>query len=174
MPDVLVIADAATWLFDVRPAKRIRGEDLAGFVAAARVAAELGWRYAVVSGWRPQVMAGVEALSAYRRRLDDPLGMRHELLAAAAGGACRLADLVEATSLPAAGRAHLRHLLWHHRLEVDWRCRWATRRSSGPSRRGKHDEPAAGQRDGPGLRRPTEASVAAGASDGGRDRLPVG
>jgi hypothetical protein len=36
-----------------RPAGRVRAKDLSGFAAAARVAQEAGWRYAMVTGLRP-------------------------------------------------------------------------------------------------------------------------
>jgi hypothetical protein len=51
--------------------------------------------------------------------LADPLGIQRELVAAAAAGPRRLADLVAATRLPALGRAHALHLTWHRRLGVD-------------------------------------------------------
>ncbi|GAA0929475.1 TnsA-like heteromeric transposase endonuclease subunit [Virgisporangium aurantiacum] len=119
VPDVLAVTRCGVWLFDVRPADRVSVKDMAGFAAAARVATEVGWRYAVVTGWRPNVLAGVEALSAQRRPLDDPLGMQAQLLTAAAARPMRFSALATATSVPAIGRAHALHLLWHRRLEVD-------------------------------------------------------
>ncbi|MEV4135038.1 TnsA-like heteromeric transposase endonuclease subunit [Dactylosporangium sp. NPDC049742] len=77
VPDVLAVTRQGVWLFDVRPADRVREQDLAGFAAAARVAAEVGWRYAVVTGWRPNVPAGVEGFSAQRRPLADASGCIH-------------------------------------------------------------------------------------------------
>src|SRR5436190_24121056 len=35
----------------------------------------VGWRYAVVTGWRPHVLTTVDTLSSQRRRLSDRLGM---------------------------------------------------------------------------------------------------
>jgi hypothetical protein len=119
VPDVLVVAVDRVWLFDVRPAGQVRAKDLPGFAAAARVADEAGWRYAVVTGWRPHVLTGVEALSSQRRPLDDALGVQRQMLAAAAAGPETFGSLVAATSLPAVSRAHLLHLLWHRRLDVD-------------------------------------------------------
>ncbi len=85
----------------------------------AWAAAEAGWRYAVVTGWQPQALAGVEALPAQRRPLDDPFCLQRQLLVKAAAGPLRLSELAAVTSLPAAGRAHLLHLLWHRQLEID-------------------------------------------------------
>ncbi|MEV6931206.1 hypothetical protein AB0M46_42875 [Dactylosporangium sp. NPDC051485] len=72
-----------------------------------------------MTGWRPHVLAGVEALSAQRRALDDPLGLQEQLPTAAAKGPARFGELVAATSVPAVGRAHALHLLWQCRLEAD-------------------------------------------------------
>ncbi|MEV0564840.1 hypothetical protein [Dactylosporangium sp. NPDC050588] len=116
---MLAVTRQGVWLFDVRPADRVREKDLAGFAAAARVAAEVGWRYAVVTGWRPNVLAGVEGFSAQRRPLADPLGVQAQLLAAAAGGSMPFGALAAATSVPAIGRAHVLHLLWRRWLECD-------------------------------------------------------
>jgi hypothetical protein len=118
VPDMLAVTTAGTWLFDVRPAERLRPKDKAGFAATARIADELGCRYLVVTGWRPQVLAGVEAFSAQRRPLRDQLGVQQELLRAAAAPQS-FGELAAASSLPAVARAHLLHLLWHRRLEVD-------------------------------------------------------
>ena len=38
---------------------------------------------------------------------------------AAAAGPVRFGDLVAAASLPAVGRAHALHLIWHRRLAID-------------------------------------------------------
>jgi hypothetical protein len=120
VPDLLAVSAGGVWLFDVRPAGRVKPEDLDGFRAAARVADDAGWRYAVVTGWRSQVMSTVEDLSAQRRPLQDPLGLQGQLLdAAAAAGSVPFGRLVASTSVPAIARAHALHLLWHRRLDVD-------------------------------------------------------
>ncbi|MDL4813180.1 TnsA-like heteromeric transposase endonuclease subunit [Actinomadura opuntiae] len=119
VPDFLVVAREAVWLIDVRPAGRVGDDDRVRFAASAEAALACGWRYVVVCGWRPQVWASVEALSAQRRELTDPLGIAEELLAAVADGPAPLAQVVAATRYPALGRAHLLHLLWRRRLGTD-------------------------------------------------------
>jgi hypothetical protein len=119
VPDLLTVSRAGVWLFDVRPAGRVGPKDLDGFRAAARVAAEASWGYAVVTGWQPQVITTLEAVSAHRRSLRDPLRLQEELLSAAASGPVRFGDLVAATAAPAVARAHAVHLIWHRLLSID-------------------------------------------------------
>ncbi len=120
IPDFLAIfRDGGKWLFDVRPAALIGAEDTVRFAAAREVALASGWRYAVVTGWRPHVFGVLDALSAQRRALQDPLGLQRQLLELAGTGARPFAELVNATSLPAVARAQALHLLWHRRLGVD-------------------------------------------------------
>ena len=58
-------------------------------------------------------------LSAQRRTLSDPLGLA-VLLAAAAGGPLRFADLVAACCHPGAiARAFAIHLIWRRVLAID-------------------------------------------------------
>ena len=99
--------DGSRWLLDVRPARLVKDEDAVRFAAAGEAALEAGWRYSVVAGWRPHVLSVLDALSAQRRELEDPLGLEGELLRAAAGGPAAFGDLVAATS-PAGGRAGAR------------------------------------------------------------------
>ncbi|HYU86633.1 MAG TPA: hypothetical protein VEK80_17650, partial [Kribbellaceae bacterium] len=61
----------------------------------------------------------IDALSAQRRPLADPLGLQPQLLAQAADGPVGFGDLVGATSVPVVARAHALHLIWHRRLGVD-------------------------------------------------------
>lgn len=120
VPDFLAVAgDGSRWLFDVRPARLVKEDDAACFAAAAEAALEAGWRYSVVAGWCPNVRAGVDALSAQRRDLQDRLGLQERLLDAVSAGAAAFGDLVAATPLPAVARAHALHLLWHRRLGTD-------------------------------------------------------
>lgn len=119
VPDFLVVARDGVWLVNVRPAGRVRDADRRCFAAAAEVALCAGWRSVVVSGWRANVPAALDAMSAQRRRLDDPLGLQAQLLVAAACGPLTFAALVAATSLPTVARAHALHLLWHRRLGLD-------------------------------------------------------
>jgi hypothetical protein len=119
IPDFLVVTQGSRWLFDVRPAERIDVEDQVCFAAAGEAALASGWRYGVVTGWQPQVLTTLDALSAQRRPLDDRLGLQVELMAAATAGPCTFGALVAATSLPVVARAHALHLLWHRQLGVD-------------------------------------------------------
>jgi hypothetical protein len=61
----------------------------------------------------------LDALSAQRRDLEDRLGLEGELLKAVAEGRATFGDMVAATRLPAAARAHALHLVWRRRLEID-------------------------------------------------------
>lgn len=119
IPDVLAVTRPGTWLIDVRPAARIGADDLVKFAASAEAALACGWRYLVVSGWRPHVMATLDTLSSQRRPLADPLGLRDVVLARAASGQLRFSDLVSGTIAPPVARAQLLHLLWHRRLSID-------------------------------------------------------
>lgn len=119
VPDFLAVLPDGTWLFDVRPAGRVKPEDEVAFAAAAEAALAAGWGYAVVTGWRPHVMTTVDTLSAQRRPLTDPLGLRPHLRDLAACGPRPFGALVDATPCPAVARAQLLHLLWHHELGVD-------------------------------------------------------
>lgn len=118
-PDFLAVTRSGTWLVDVRPADRVGDEDRIKFAASAEAALACGWQYLVVTGWRPQVLPVLDALSAQRRPLKDPLGIQDELLDAAACGPQPFGELVTATSYPAIGRAYALHLLWHRRLGID-------------------------------------------------------
>jgi hypothetical protein len=119
-PDFLAVAgDGSRWLFDVRPARLVKEDDATCFAAAAEAALEAGWRYSVVAGWRPNVLTGVDALSAQRRDLQDRLGLQDRLLDAVSAGPAAFGDLVAATALPTVARAHVLHLLWRRRLGTD-------------------------------------------------------
>ncbi len=118
-PDFLAVTGEGTWLLDVRPADRIEAANRVKFAASAEAALACGWRYGVVGGWQPHVMTTLDALSAQRRPLSDSLGLTEVLLAKAAGGPVRFADLVAATCYPAIARAFAIHLIWHRVLAVD-------------------------------------------------------
>jgi len=119
VPDYLAVTRAGVWLFDVRPVDRVGDDDRVCFAASAEAALAAGWRYAVVTGWRPVAAAIVDTLSSQRRELTDRLGLETQLLTRARSGSCPFGELVAATSLPAVARAHALHLLWHRRLGVD-------------------------------------------------------
>lgn len=99
--------------------RKIRAQDAACFAAAGEAALAAGWGYAVVSGWRPQVVTTLDTLSAQRRPLDDRLELQPAMLATVAEGPRSFAESAAATPCPALARAHLLHLLWHRQLGVD-------------------------------------------------------
>jgi len=119
VPDFLAVTPSGVLLVDVRPAGRIGDRDRVKFAATAEAALSAGWGYLVVAGWRGQVQATLDALSARRRPLSDPLGIQGQLLDAAAGGPLPFGDLVRRTAYPVIGRAHAIHLLWRRQLGVD-------------------------------------------------------
>lgn len=119
IPDFLAVTGAGVWLVDVRPGERVRDGDRLAFAAAAEVALARGWGYLVVPGWRANVLATLDALSAQRRPLDDRLGLQRQLLERVAGGAVAFGALVAGTSLPVVARAHALHLIWHRHLGID-------------------------------------------------------
>jgi hypothetical protein len=119
IPDVLAVARDGTWLIDVRPAGRIGEDDRVKFAASAQAVLACGWRYLVVSTWRPHVMTTLDTLSSQRRPLSDPLSLRSVLLERASRGPRTFADLVAGTFAPPIARAQLLHLLWHRRLSID-------------------------------------------------------
>jgi hypothetical protein len=61
VPDFLAFTRSGRWLIDVRPAARVGRDDLVAFSATAEVALTLGWRYAVVTGWRSLVASTLDA-----------------------------------------------------------------------------------------------------------------
>jgi hypothetical protein len=74
IPDFFADTRTGRLLIDVRPAGRITPRDEEAFGATAEVASLLGWGYRVVTGWDSVAAAAVEAFSAQRRPLNDPLG----------------------------------------------------------------------------------------------------
>ncbi|MBT2396781.1 TnsA-like heteromeric transposase endonuclease subunit [Streptomyces sp. ISL-100] len=118
-PDFLLMTESGPFLVDVRPADRIRSEDALKFAATSEIALATGWRYGVVTGWHRHVLETVDALSAERRSLTDPLGIHRQLHAALEYGPLPYGDLVDRCVLPAVARAHVLHLLWHRHLGVD-------------------------------------------------------
>lgn len=119
VPDFLAFTRAGRWLIDVRPAARVASEDVVAFAATAEVAAAVGWRYAVVTGWRPHVLTTLDTLSSQRRPLSDRLGMVDALMTAVADRPRSFGEVAAQTVAPAVARAYLLHLLWHRRLGID-------------------------------------------------------
>ncbi|WP_245592689.1 TnsA-like heteromeric transposase endonuclease subunit [Actinomadura rifamycini] len=119
VPDFLVVTPHDTWLIDVRPGERIGDDDRVTFAATAEAALACGWRYEVVTGWGREALSTVEALSAQRRPLTDPLRVQPGLLEAVSQRSLPFAELAGAAAYPAVARAHLLHLIWHRRLGID-------------------------------------------------------
>lgn len=119
VPDFLVFDAEGVCLFDVRPAQRIGESDSLAFAATAEAALSAGWGYRVVGGWRRGVVTALDALSAQRRDLPDPLGIQEELLRSVSVGASELGELVGCGADVGLRRAYLLHLLWRRRLGVD-------------------------------------------------------
>jgi hypothetical protein len=119
IPDFLVVTGDGTWLIDVRPANRIEDEDRVKFAATDEIALACGWRYYVVTGWKPHVLASLDTLSSQRRPLKDPLGIQGALMAAAARRPLTFGALTEAAPYPPVARANALHLIWHRRLGID-------------------------------------------------------
>ncbi|WP_262705063.1 MULTISPECIES: hypothetical protein [Streptomyces] len=134
-PDfVAILPEGRRWLFDVRPRRFIGDSDALKFAATAEVAAACRWRYTVVTGWRPHVVGVLDALSAQRRDLDDPLALQGQLLRAAAEGAVSFKDLAESTMLPVVARAHALHTCSGTGGSAStWASRYRTRPQSGPA-----------------------------------------
>ncbi|MEV6825582.1 TnsA-like heteromeric transposase endonuclease subunit [Amycolatopsis sp. NPDC051102] len=105
VPDFLAYTRTGRWLIDVRPAARVGERDRVAFAASAEVALLHGWRYVVVTGWKPHVLATVDTLSAQRRPLTDRLGLVEVLLAAASERPRSFGELAELTVAPAVARA---------------------------------------------------------------------
>lgn len=119
VPDFLVIGQDGVSVFDVRPASRVRKEDRVRFAATAELALACGWRYDVITGWRPYVLGTLGTVSAQRRPLADPWDLQPTLLAAAGNGPVPFGAVVEATVAPPVARAHALHLIWRRRLSID-------------------------------------------------------
>jgi hypothetical protein len=119
VPDFLAFTRGGRWLIDVRPVARVAAEDRVAFAATAEVAAAVGWRYAVVTGWVPHVPTAVDTLSSQRRRLSDRLGMVDQLMTVVADGPRPFGEVAATTVVPAVARAYLLHLLWRRRLGMD-------------------------------------------------------
>ncbi|MFI8256061.1 TnsA-like heteromeric transposase endonuclease subunit [Streptomyces filamentosus] len=117
-PDFLVVSRLGIWLIDVRPADLIGDEDRESFAAAAEAALACGWHYTVAARWKPHVLMAVDAMSARRRPLTDPLGVRPGLLAGA-GAAMTFGEIAAGSAVEPVARAHLLHLLWHRRVGID-------------------------------------------------------
>jgi hypothetical protein len=64
----------------------------------------VGWRYALVTAWWPNVQASLDMLSSQRRPLADPLEVQSELLAAVSLGPVPFGELTLASGFPPVAR----------------------------------------------------------------------
>ncbi|MBT3073723.1 TnsA-like heteromeric transposase endonuclease subunit [Streptomyces sp. CYG20] len=124
IPDFLLVSERGRWLVDVRPAGRMGEDDLMKFAASYEVALALGWGYAVVTGWRPLTWRNVDLLYSRRRPMQDPLGLKPQLLQAAWAAQAlsqplTFRALADTCEFPALARPVILHLLWHRQLGVD-------------------------------------------------------
>jgi len=60
------LADGTGVVLDCRPAERARPKDTGVFETAARACTEAGWRYGLVGGHDPVLLANARWLSGYR------------------------------------------------------------------------------------------------------------
>ncbi|PVE04523.1 hypothetical protein Y717_11480 [Streptomyces scopuliridis RB72] len=120
-PDFLAVTRGGRWLIDVRPAGRMDQDDLMRFAASQEAALAVGWRYTVVTGWRPHVATNLDSLYSRRRAMTDPLGLKATLLKAsqAPGSPFTFRELAVGSGIEAVARAVLLHLLWHRQLGID-------------------------------------------------------
>jgi hypothetical protein len=84
--------DGSRWLLDVRPARLVGGRRRGALRRRGGGGAGGGVAYSVVAGWRPHVRTGIDALSAQRRDLQDPLGLQERLLDAVSAGPAAFGD----------------------------------------------------------------------------------
>jgi hypothetical protein len=79
----------------------------------------MGWDYRLVHDVDAVQFRNIDFLSAYRRPLPDPLGVRPRLLAAADRGPATIAGLCAAVGDPVVVLPQLFALCWAHRLRFD-------------------------------------------------------
>jgi hypothetical protein len=107
-------------VLDVRPEARSDRDSFLRLVGHTReLCGRLGWDYRLVHEVDPMLQANIDFLSAYRRPLTDPLGLRPQILAAAAAGPATIATLCAAVGEPVVVLPQLFRLCWQHRLRWD-------------------------------------------------------
>lgn len=120
VPDYLLRTDRGVVLVNVRPEGLVEDDDRRNFAALDAVAAHHSWRHEVVTGWRQPAMSTVDTLSAHRRPMKDPLGVRAQVLDALdRHGPQPFAALAETTGCEAVARAFICALLWHRDATID-------------------------------------------------------
>ena len=107
-------------VLDVRSEPRCLDDRFVALVASTReVCARMGWDYRLVHDVDAVQFRNIDFLSAYRRPLPDPLGLRPQLLAAAGRGPATIAGLCAAVGDPVVVLPQLFALCWQHRLRFD-------------------------------------------------------
>jgi len=112
------LADGTGVVLDCRPAEKVRPKDAAAFEATARACAQAGWRYELVCGHDPVLLANARWLSGYRHPRYHLQPAAGALLAAFAqprplqAGVRQVGDPIGI--LPV-----LFHLLWHDHLHTE-------------------------------------------------------
>lgn len=126
VPDYLLVGDDdSITVVDVKPAHRLDDERVAEVLrwAGGEIRA-LGWGYEVSSEPEPTVLENLRFTAGYRRTMGIDPGLCAQVLAHAGPGGptpIRGIELALAEQAPAERvRAHVLHLLWHGRLNVDW------------------------------------------------------
>lgn len=125
VPDYLLVReDDSIEVVDVKPARRLGDERVA---EALRWAGEeirgRGWVYEVWSEPEPTVLENLRFVAGFRRALGIEATLCVHVLDCATGGPIpiRGIELALAEQAPTERvRAHVLHLLWHQRLQVDW------------------------------------------------------
>lgn len=126
VPDYLLVGDDdSITVVDVKPAHRLDDERVAEVLRwTGEEIRALGWVYEVSSEPEPTVLENLRFTAGYRRTMSiDPELCSLVLERAGRGGPMpiRGVELDLADQAPAERvRAHVLHLLWHQRLEVDW------------------------------------------------------
>jgi hypothetical protein len=112
------LADGTGVVLDCRPADQVRPKDAAVFNTTARACQEVGWRYELVGGHDPVLLANVRWLAGSRhpRHYIEPIA---SALLAAFAQPRRLLAGAAAAGDPIATLPVLYHLLWQGRLHVD-------------------------------------------------------
>ena len=120
VPDYLLRTDRGVVILNVRPEGLVQDDDRRNFAALDAVAAHHGWRHEVVTGWRQPALSVLDTLSAHRRPMTDPLGIRRQVLDALdRRGPQPFAELAAATTCEAVARAFICALLWHRQATID-------------------------------------------------------
>lgn len=110
--------DLPPLVLDVRPEDRV-DDELRELVRRTReTCAVLGWDYRLVHKVEPQLLRNVRFLSAYRRPIPDPLGLRPQILEAASEP-LTVSGICDAVGPPEVVLPQLYRLCWLHYIQWD-------------------------------------------------------